>query len=185
MSRGSEALTMALTALAIKMVQEDPELIERLRQYAAKTDAPFEAADINGTLLELAYTDVLANAKSLIDGERHSHAHAMAGMVLPIPNGGRAAADSAEALAAASFAVEFIHSVPGRIDAFNSWMQAEHPNAVEGEEPMTTAELEAADQMLTFMARAAEKIAQSGRRPDFSVSTDELFPRQDDGTRNV
>lgn len=167
MSRGSEALTLVLASVAMGMIATDPELLRQLRDAAAKADVPFPADDINGTLLGMAAMDLLAIGREKVsdqdDEDSHAgHVHALlgmrTGMVIPMPQIEGAAQESASALSIASYATEFVHSVPGRLDAFRSWMRKEHPTVADGQE-ISREQVEAADRVITLMAKVTEQIA--------------------------
>ncbi len=93
---------------------------------------------------------------STIGQARHEHRHRET-VVVPVPHMEDGAAKSAGALAAGSFAVEYLHAVPGVLEAFNAWMDEVHPGGKN--HVATTAELKGADQVLTMMAHVAGKLA--------------------------
>jgi hypothetical protein len=159
MSRGSEALTTVLASIAIGMIAKDPELIGRLRKEAAEEGVPFEADDISRTMLEMTSMDLLEAGQRLVSDPPGEHQRGLrAGAVIPIPRIDGAAQESASALSVASYAIEFVHSVPGRLDAFHSWMRKEHPDVTPGQD-IPREQVEQADRLVTLMSKVAGKIA--------------------------
>jgi hypothetical protein len=165
MSRGSEALTTVIASIAVGMIAKDPELTEALRKAAAEEEVPFEAGDINQTLLEMTSMDLLEAGQRLVS-DRHEHRedtyHGLrAGAVIPVPHVEGAARESAAVLSLASYVTEFVHSVPGRLDAFNSWMKATHPDSIQDGQDLPHDQIVHADKVLTIMSKVAEQVAQT------------------------
>jgi len=160
----AEATALMMASLCINVVKDDPELVKRLRKLARKTGAPVDNGQVNETaltLIDFAVTAMaLRAAKGDGYGERAAGRHELRyeTVVIPVPHMEDGAAKSATALAVASFAVEYLHAVPGVRGAFTAWLDEAHPGTG-GPVKATQDQLEDADQVLTMMAHVAGKLA--------------------------
>jgi len=165
----AEASALVVASMCISLIQSDPELIERVRVYAKENGAPLPEQNISEHSLSLTDLAVMTMAKRAMAGKGHAAsvlervAEAMRGphqtMVIPVPQIDEGAAQSAGALALASFAIEHLHTVPEAADAFRAWLDETRPDVKAGEN-VTQERLEASDQLLTMMAHMADQIAQ-------------------------
>ncbi len=160
----AEAAALMMASLCISVVKDDPELVKRLRKLTRKSGAPFDDRQVSETALAMINLAVTSMALRAAEGGgfgqraqgRHEHRHRET-VVVPVPHMEDGAAKSAGALAAGSFAVEYLHAVPGVLEAFNAWMDETHPGGKN--HVATTDELKGADQVLTMMAHVAGKLA--------------------------
>jgi hypothetical protein len=168
----AEATALMMASLCVSVVKADPELIKRLRKLAKKTGAPVEDTNaINEVALSLIDLAITAMALRAAEGGgqgddamrsqgRHaSHQHRVSSVVIPVPHMEDGAAKSAGALAIGSFAVEYLHKVPGVREAFSAWMDEAHPGATNGKRNTEPGTLKEADETLTIMAHVAGQIA--------------------------
>lgn len=191
MSNGSEALTAVLAATAISMIEQDKELIARLRTFAAEQGVPFDPDDISATLLNMASMDLLEYGRGLVserpdDRDRHEHLHA----VIPMQDVPGAATVSAEALSIASFTTEYVHAADGVFEKFCQWMDTDHPGAVRAGHDIGRGQVEKADKTLTTMAAVAARIADAKDgelrpRGDHAFFSPQAATTEDDGVRHV
>lgn len=143
-----------VAVLCMQLVREDPELIRRLQELGRKTGVPFDAGKLDEKALEMAEAGVTVVGQQLV-----RRRGAIRAFELPIPQiGPGSTAHAAGALAVGSFTTEYVHSVPGRVDAFASWMREHYP-AVTDELNIGQDTIEDADSMLTLMAHVAGRIA--------------------------
>lgn len=151
------ANVVAMTAL--DMIGDDPELIERLRKYAADRNMPFASDDLNGLVITIASSTLLDASREAIDAdEEDGQVIARGALVIPIPKdgGARAAQDSADALAAGSMTTEFVHSAEGVLEQFNGWLTAKGKGGAD----IKRETLEKADTLLTLMSHVSRSIAE-------------------------
>ena len=143
-----------IAVLCMQLVREDETLIAAVQQLARKTEVPFDPDKLDATALELAEAGVTVVGQQLI-----RRRGAIRAFELPIPQfGPGSTAHAAGAMAVGSFTTEYVHSVPGRVDAFASWMREHYP-AVTDELNIGQSTIEDADSMLTLMAHVAGRIA--------------------------
>jgi hypothetical protein len=139
-----------IAVLCMQVVREDPGLMVRLQELAKTTGAPFEADHLTADVVELAEGGVTMVGQSLL-----TRRQAILGEIdIPVPRIERGLERSAGALAVGSFTTEYIHTSLRRLEAFDKWMHAHHPTAIEGAE-LTKGAIEDADTMLTLMAHVA------------------------------
>lgn len=144
-----------IAVMALGMIRQDDELMERLRKYAAADDAPFDADKLSALVVEMAEM-----ALTIIGAKLLEHDGPVDDFRVVVPhtaeNGGYER--SAGALAVGSFTTEFVHSNPEWLEAFATWMRGEHADAVEDREISKDA-IEDADHVLTLMAHVSGHLA--------------------------
>lgn len=150
----SPRTALAVASLAISLIKSDKGLIRRLRKLAKAEKAPFDPDNLDRRVLDMCEQAIL-----LLAARDTVRPPAEPDLAVPVFGKG-GLATSAAVLAIASFAVEYLHAVPGVREAFITWLNDAHPSA--GADPasdISQERLKAADQMITLMAHAADKMA--------------------------
>ena len=165
----AEATALMMASLCISVVKSDPENVKKLRKLAKKTGAPVDNGQVNETALTLIDLAITAMALRAAEGggqgdqavrSQGRHAgHRVETVVVPVPKMADGAMKSAGALSIASFAVEYLHSVPGVREAFTAWMDEAHPGTEGKSRDTGVSTLKEADETLTIMAHVAGRVA--------------------------
>ena len=159
--RGTAGASIAhmVAVAALRMIEEDPELIGRLQEQVRKEDLsrvikPESLDESTLSMIELAVSTVGKNLLEF-DGPVDEFS-------ILVPRGeGHSLWHSAGAMAVGSFATEYIRTDPERCKAFGTWM-AETKEQPDAQEMCTPDRLEAADDLLTLMAHAAGHMVEAG-----------------------
>ena len=172
----AESLITMLAAVAVSLVKDDPELIERFRDRLRRENCPIPADEVTeGSLSALNIALTLRGADELrpgMAGELMAE-QGIEALHVPIPQIEDGAARSAVALGLGGFAVEFLHKHPDLFAQFVNWLNGTYPSS-KGKE-ITADDMELADQLLTLMSAVANKVAdqREAEHPDTVTVPDE------------
>jgi hypothetical protein len=178
-----ESIQTMLAAVAIGMIEKDPELTERFRAELASENCPIPADEIDrGTLQALNLSLTLRGAEELKAGTgRDVVAEAGIGsFTVPVPRVEGGARVATAVLGLGGFLAEYMSKHPAAAARFQKWLDTEYPDSGGGE--ITAGRYRHADRMLTMMAHVTDGIAE-GRVGPGGVIDDP--PGKDQGTMDL
>jgi hypothetical protein len=196
----SASVAHMLAGIALRMIGENPDILERYKAACREANVPFDPDQITPMALSLAEMGITESALLLLQSAREDKRRLdrePTVLNIPLPLGDDDGT-SAMALAIGSFAVEHIRSSPERLAALDEWMRAEHPDCGWNPGDFTDDRMEQADKTLTIMAHVTNTAMDSGvledvqrharehrHEPDGNPARYEPGSYRDDGTRHV